>query len=219
VRRLAALLLAVSLHAGAAPFAVTVGGERLVLDTIPGLSDALPLGSPRVLELAESLTSASNRILLFALTDADIRRFSVAERPDLKRYMLLTTPNHLANERVTPAMFKLLIDDAQRDVGKPTAPADVVAFLDARPRGQATALEELKRGDTLYSLMLGARLPGEGGFFEKPQYLVSTSTFLLVRNKALQLQVYAQFEGAPDLDWLKFVTTRWIETLQRLNSR
>jgi hypothetical protein len=57
------LLAAVSLHCAAAPFAVRLGGERMVLDAPPGFADTLDLASPRLRELAESLTSASNRFL------------------------------------------------------------------------------------------------------------------------------------------------------------
>lgn len=216
---LATILLGAALHAGAAPFAVSVGGERLVLDAVPGLSDALPLGSPRIQEFAESLTSASNRILVFALTDADIRRFTQGDAADLKRYMLLTTPNYLANERVSTAQFRRLIEDAQRDTGKPAEVADIQKFLDERPRGQTTTLGQLRLTDNTYSVLVGARLPGDEGWFSKPKYLISSFTVLLVRNKALQLQVYSSPEEGLDMEWIRFVTERWIETLQRLNTR
>lgn len=219
MRLLAALLAAVALHAGAAPFTVSLGNDRVVLDSIPGMSDALPLGSPRIQELAESVTSASNRILLFALTDADIRRFGLGERTDLKRYMLAVTPNHLERERVTPQQFKVLIDDAQRDSGKPPEIADYMKHLDERPRGQPTALAQLRQTGEVYSVLLGTRLPDMGGWMSKAQYLVSTNTFLLVRNKALSLSVYSSYDGPQDLEWIRFVTERWIDTLQKLNNR
>ncbi len=215
----AALLAACALNAGAVPFAANIGGERVVLDSVPGLTDALPLGSPRVQEVAESLTSASNRILLFALTDADIRRFNVGERTDFKRYMLLATPNHLERERVSAEQFRLLIDDAQRDTGKPADIKDYAKHMDDRAEGQPTVLAELKRTPEMYSVLLGARVPGSGGFFAKAQYLITTTTFLLVRNKALSLSVYSNYDGPQDIEWIRFVTERWVETLQRLNAR
>lgn len=219
-RLAAALLAACALHAGAAPFAANIGGERVVLDSLPGLSDALPLGSPRVQEVAESLTSASNRILLFALTDGDIRRFTAGERTDFKRYMLLATPNHLERERVSAAQFKLLIDDAQRDTGKtPAEIADYAKYMDDRPHGQPTVLAELKRTPEVYSVLVGARVPETGGWLSKAQYLITSTTFLLLRNKALSLSVYSNYDGPQDVEWIRFVTERWVETLQRLNAR
>ncbi len=219
VRFLAALLAAVSLNASAAPFAVTLGGDRVVLDSIPGLSDALPLGSPRIQELAESLTSASNRILLFALTDADIRRFGLGERTELKRYMLAVTPNHLERERVTAAQFKLLIDDAQRDTGKPAEIVDYMKHLDGRPHGQPTMLAQIQQTGEVYSVLLGTRVPETGGWLSKPQYIVSSNSFLLVRQKALSVSVFSSYEGPQDIEWIRFVTERWIDTLRKLNAR
>src|SRR5207245_40310 len=84
VRMLAVLLLAAT-SAVAAPFAVQVGDTRLALDAPPGFADVQSTGSPRLYELAEALTSPSNRILLFALEDADVRRFSLGDSLELRR--------------------------------------------------------------------------------------------------------------------------------------
>jgi hypothetical protein len=87
VRILAALLAGFTIQCAAAPFAVQLGDARIVLDPPPGFSDTLQTGSPRLQELSESLTSASNRILLFAISDADLRRFGVGDSLELRRYM------------------------------------------------------------------------------------------------------------------------------------
>src|SRR5918912_2574109 len=87
---LAAALL--SCNASGAPFAVQLGDARVALDTPPGFSDVQATGSPRLLELAEALTSASNRIVLFALEDIDVRRFTVGDTPEFRRYCLAVTP-------------------------------------------------------------------------------------------------------------------------------
>lgn len=214
------LSLAAAFQAGAAPVIVSVGGERLVVDTVPGISDTMNLASPRLIDLAESLTTASNRILLFGLTDADIRRFMQGEKTDLKRYMLMTTPMHLERERVTAAQFKMLVDDAQRDAGAPPVGIDFKKHLDEQGKTRPVALEQLKQTDTIYSVLIGARLPDEGGFaswWSKPQYVLSTNTFLLVRNRALSLSVYSNYDTPADVEWIRFVTDRWIQTLQNLN--
>lgn len=218
--RIAAVLLAaVALHAHAAPFAVSIGGDRVVLDAIPGFTDTLPSGSPRLLELAESLTSASNRILLFALTDADVRRFGIGDRAELKRYMIAVTPGHLQRERVNAAQFRTLIADAQRDAGKPGEIADFRKHLDGLPHGRVAALAQLGEGEDLYSVLLGTRMPGESGFFSRDVYLVSTNTLLLVRGKALSLSVYSSYDSPADVEWIRFATGRWIDTLRQLNAR
>src|SRR5205809_8006090 len=100
---LAAFLLVGS--AVAAPFAIQVGDTKLGLDAPPGFADTSFTGSPRLQELAESLTSASNRILLFAVTDADLRRFTLGDPPEAKRYMIAVTPRGLERARITRAAF------------------------------------------------------------------------------------------------------------------
>ena len=89
MRLFALLLVAVSLECAADPFAVKVGEVRIGLDAPPGFADTGFTGSPRLQDMAETLTSASNRILLFALTDADLRRFMGGDRPEYKRYVIV----------------------------------------------------------------------------------------------------------------------------------
>src|SRR5205814_5652799 len=110
---LAAFLLVGS--AVAAPFAIQLGDTRLGLDAPPGFADTGFTGSPRLQELAETLTPASNRILLFAISDADLRRFSQGDNPDLRRYMIAVTPKGLEQQRVTSAMFGSFVADSMRE--------------------------------------------------------------------------------------------------------
>jgi hypothetical protein len=217
VRALAfTLLAALSLSCAAAPFAVRLGAERVALDTPPGFADTLDLGSPRIQELAESLTSASNRILLFALTDADLRRFTQGDAPDLRRYLLVATPRAMERERVGLSQFRAYAADAVRGMGNPAQPADLRKFLDAQPPGRPALLAELRRTPQAVSLLLGSRLPGPGG---KSVYLLTTTTLLLVQAKALNVSAYTGYDDDADLDWLRDATLRWIEELQRLNAR
>ena len=63
VRLLAVLITAFSLNCTAAPFAVQVGEARVGLDAPAGFADTTFTASPRLQELSEALTPASNRIL------------------------------------------------------------------------------------------------------------------------------------------------------------
>lgn len=220
---LAALLLAAA-PALAAPFAVQLGDIRIVLDTPPGFSDAAGSGSPRVLELAETLTSASNRILLFGITDADFRRFSVGDTPEMRRYLIAVTP--IAHERyyVSTKDFERYVSDVTRGLGKPPAISDYRKHLETAPEGQPQLLAELRREPALLSLMQGARLaPIETQHIWQPsrpdRLLLSTTTLLLLRQRALSLSIYTGYDSPEDLDWLAYTTKRWVEDLQRLNQR
>jgi hypothetical protein len=210
------LLSALSLGCAAAPFAVRLGTERVALDAPPGFADTLDLGSPRLQEMAESLTSASNRILLFALTDADLRRFTLGDAPDLRRYLLVATPRAMERERVGLAQFRSYAADLARGLGNPAQPADLRKFLDAQPPGRPALLAELRRTPQAVSLLLGSRLAGPEG---RSVYLLTTTSLLLTQAKALNISAYTGYEDDADLDWLRDTTLRWVDELQRLNER
>ncbi len=221
MRALACFLFATfTAAASAAPFAVQVGEARIGMDAPPGFADTGFTGSPRLQELAESLTSASNRILLFAISDLDLRKFMVGDPPELRRYMLAVTPKSLEREHVTRAMFEQLVGDALRAAGS-TAPPEKPAseHLDSQPAGKPYLLAELRREPEIVSLLQGTRLPPQGRFDEKPLYLLTTTTLMLLRGKSLNLTVYSAYEGQADVEWMRSITARWIGELQRLNNR
>ena len=219
---LAALLAAPPLTGAAAPYTVRLGTERIALDVLPGFTDTTDLASPRLQDLAASLTSPSNRVLLFALTDADLRRFQMGDPLDKKRrYVMAVTPKELERERVSANAFKAFVAESLRDLGKPEQFKDLPKFLEDRPIGLPNLLIEPKQGQTSVSLMQATRLtplPGERMFDRStPQYLVFTTTFVLVRGKALILTVYTLFYDSADIDWLKTASQRWADELLRLN--
>ena len=225
VRRLLAVLLLAALpfvsgHALAAPFGVQLGDTRLALDAPPGFADVQATGSPRLLELGEALTSASNRILLFALEDADVRRFTVGDTPDLRRYVIVVTPKGMERERVSTQAFGALVTESARELGPlPGEVIDLRRYLDSQPRGRASMLAELRKDPQTVSVLQGVRLPDNPEFRAPPRYLLSTTTLMLVRGRTLNATVYTIYESDADLQWIRATTGRWIEELQRLNNR
>ena len=219
VRSILVPLLLLVNSAMAAPFAVQMGDTRIALDAPPGFTDVQATGSPRLLELAEALTSASNRILLFALEDIDVRRFTVGDTPELRRYCLVVTPKQMENARVTQVAFRQLVADAMRDIGTPVPEGgDVRAHLD-KAAGRSALITELRRDQDVESILQGARMPDAPRGREAPKYLVSSTTLLLVRGRALNLSLYAVYDTPADIDWIRTTTLRWIEDVQRLNNR
>lgn len=216
---LAALVLAASAARGA-PFVVELGGERITLQAPPGYADTGFLASPRLHDLAEKTTSASNRVLLFAISDADLRSFMAGDPMELRRYMVAVTPKGLERERVTEAQFGAFVAEALRDLGPPAGTSDFRRHLEAQPEGRSVLLAELRRDPRLVSVLQGARLVFEGsGFFapSRTQYVLSTTSLVLLRGKALQLAVYTGFDSPADLEWITAATERWIAELVRLN--
>src|SRR5688572_21366743 len=116
MRTVLAALLVLAGNAFATPFAVQVGEARLGLDAPPGFTDTQFTGSPRLQEIGESLTSASNRVLLFALSDADLRRFTLGDQLELRRYMIAVTPRAMERERLSEGAFKSLVGNTRGDV-------------------------------------------------------------------------------------------------------
>ena len=218
----AALLAALSLQCAAAPFSVQMGPERVILDTPPGFSDSVDLSSPRLQDLAASLTSASNRVLMFALDDADMRRFMNGDPIEMKRYLLAVAPKGAERERASTEQFARIVADSLRDLGVPVATTDYIKHLETRPEGRPSLFAELKRVPTIMSVLQATRLPplrSRAWEAPTPQYLFFSTTLLLVHGKTLRLGVYALYDSPNDIDWVKDTTVRWTEQLQRLNSR
>lgn len=215
VRFFAGLLIGFSIQCAAAPFAVQVGEARIGVDAPSGFSDTTFTASPRLQELSESLTPASNRILLFALSDADLRRFTLGDPLDLRRYMIVVTPRSMERERVTEATFQQFIGESLTGLGAPPGEKDLVKYLDSRPTGTANLLAELRKDADVVSVLQGART--KGSFFERSKYMLSSTTLLLLRGKALSLSIYTQYDDPSDLEWIRATTTRWVDDLKRLN--
>ena len=83
-------------------------------------------------------------------------------------------------------------------------------------------LAELHREPALLSFMQGARFDAaEKRFFWEETvptaYLLSTTTLLLLRDRALSLSIYTGYGNQEDAAWLKQTTKRWIEELKRIN--
>lgn len=215
---LLALTASLSFQTQAAPFAVQVGDTRIGLDAPPGFADTGFTGSPRLQELAEALTSASNRILLFAISDGDLRRFTQGDQLELRRHMMVVTPRGMERERVSEGAFKAFVAESLRGLGQAPQGADYPRHLDSRPVGTMTLLAELRKDPDAVSVLQGTRTK-DGGMFKRSEYLLSTSTLLLVRGRALSLSVFTRYEDPADLDWIRVTTARWIDELKRLNPR
>jgi hypothetical protein len=216
-----ALLALAAAPALGVPFAVQIGPERVVLDTPPGFSDAMAHGSPRLNELAEMLTSPSNKILVFAISDADMRRFNTGERLSLRRYMLVATPKGMERTDVATEDFQRIVIESLRELGKPPETADYMKFLEEQPVGRAHLLKELRREPAFVSILQGSKLPPDPRIFDKrlDEYMLQTVTVMLARGRALNLSVYTGYGSQADLDWLADTTRWWVEELRRLNRR
>jgi hypothetical protein len=150
-----------------------------------------------------------------------MRRFNSGDAPELKQYLLVVTPKALEQERMSAADFDRYVRSGMQGMGKPVE-GDFTKVLEARRPGELVLISELARDPDALSVVRGLRLPPaeSGGLFStaKPsQYVLSTTTVILLRGKALTLSVTSGYEGRADLEWLRTTTLRWIEELRRLN--
>jgi hypothetical protein len=163
-------------------------------------------------------------VLLFAISDGDLRRFTVGDPPELRRYMLVATPKALQRERIAAPAFERMAAEAMRGFTPLPEGSDIAKALESQPVGQASALAELRRDPAVLSLLQGTRLqptriPRLFGSDERQNYLLSSSTLMLVRGKALNLHVFTAYDSAQDAAWLRTATAQWVDQLQRLNGR
>ena len=211
--------LAAGRPASAAPFLVDIGGVRLALDAPVGFADTGFTGSPRLQEIAESLTSASNRILLFAITDTDLRSFTVGDRPELKRYAIVVTPRSFERDWVSPTRFATYASDSMGALGPRPPAGDYKKYLDKQPLSQVSALADVRKDRDILTVLLGVRLPPLNPKSEEPRYMLSTTTLAWLRGKVLSFSFFAEYNDPADADRLLQATQRWIDDTFRLNKR
>jgi hypothetical protein len=133
--------------------------------------------------------------------------------------MVVVTPRHMERERITQEAFTGFVLSSLQGLGDPLPKgADQRAFLDAAP-GKMQLLGELRRDPEVVSVLQGVRVAPTGRTNEPAYYGLSTTSLLLVRGKALNLSVYSAYDSPADLEWIRSITVRWVEDLQRLNAR
>jgi len=225
MRILAALLAAhlafLAPDCAAAPFGVQIGNTRLVMDTPPGFTNTIDIASPRLQDLAATLTASSNRVLVFGLTDEDYRKFTLGDPAEFRRYLIAVTSRGAESENLSTEVFGKMTEESLRGLGEIVKPPDLIVFLETQPIGRKHLLAELRKESTVVSVMQTARLPPLPGrrFFDSstPQYEITSETLMLVRGKALRFSIFSLYSSPADADWLRATTERWIDELRRLN--
>jgi hypothetical protein len=193
-----------------------------VLDAPSGYADTTYLGSPRLQDLAESLTPASNRVLLFAISDDDLRKFTLGDPPDFRRYMVVVTSKSQERERLSEAAFRRLADAMRSASPAPQAGTDPMKLIEKQGVGKAATLVELRNDATVVSQLQGTRLeptkiPGLFSSDVRQNYMLSSATLMILRGHPVNLAVFTLYGSPEDAAWVRAVTLRWIDELQRLN--
>lgn len=203
----------------AAPVGIMFGPDRLMLDTPAGFSDSAGFHSPRLTEIAETLGGASNRVLVFALSDDDVRRFSAGDPLELRRYLLAVTPRAKERERMSPAQFSEVMQDLTRTVGVPPSPPDYRNYLVKRAPGIPHLLVDLRRDPQILSVLHGTMVsPPETGWKERPAvFKLSSTTLAQIAGRALYISAFSAYDSPADVLWIQAITDQWVQELQRLN--
>jgi hypothetical protein len=114
--------------------------------------------------------------------------------------------------------FRALAGEMQRELKQLPPAGDYQKYLESQPPGAVSMLAELRKDAGAMSVLQGTRSKGRG-FFESSKYLLSSTSLVLLRGKALTLSIFTQYENAADLEWIRLVTSRWIDDLKKLNGR
>jgi hypothetical protein len=146
-----------------------------------------------------------------------MRRFTLGDQLELRRYMAAFTSRAAERERITESAFKTMADDLQRELANLPA-GDLQKHLEAQPPGAVSTLAALRRDPDAIAVLQGTRAKGRT-FFEKSTYYLSSTSVVLLRGKAVTLSVSTQYDQPADLEWIRAVTARWIDELKRLNNR
>lgn len=218
---IAGATLLLSSAAGAAPFSVQLGSDRVTLDTPPGFSETAAYGSPRLTEIAENLAEASSRVLAFALSDADARRFSVGDSLQLRNYLLAVTPRSKERERMDAAQYATLVEESGRNLGiPPQGVTDFKKYLEGRPPGQPHLLADFRRDAQVITLLYGTMIPQPQAWWaadKPPLFKISTLTLMNIGGHAVYLYAFSGYDTPGDVNWIKAISETWTEQLQRLN--
>ena len=78
-------------------------------------------------------------------------------------------------------------------------------------------LAVLRNDARMLSIMRGNMRPLQGAWREKPVLRLNTITLVLIGGRAFYVSAFSAYDGPADLAWIKTVTERWIEDLERLN--
>ena len=161
-------------------------------------------------------------MLVFALADADARRFAGGDALDLRRYLLAVTPRAKERERIGAAQFADLVDVAERDINASfQSPPDYRIYMQGRPAGQTTLLQKLRRDPKAISLLYGTMVPQPPPSIwredKPPVFKLSTTTLALIGGRAVYLSAFSAYDSPADVFWIRSITETWLEELQRLN--
>jgi hypothetical protein len=133
--------------------------------------------------------------------------------------MIAVTPKELERERVNAQRFDQFALAVLRELGEQVpAGKGFTEHFDQQPAGKPSLLAELRRDAEVVSVLSGARVQPQSRP-QKPQYVLSSTSLMLLRGKLLSLEVYGAYESPADLEWIRAITVRWIDELQRLNAR
>ncbi len=206
----------------AAPFGVQLGPDRLTIDTPAGFADTAGFGSPRLTEIAETMADPGSRVLVFALSDSDARRFAAGDALELRRYLLASTPRARERERMTAAQFAEIVAEIERNIDPAfSSPENYRPYLMERPAGQAHLLAKLRRDAQVINLLYGTMIPQPPPKFWReappPSYKLTSTAVALIGGRAVYVSAFSTYESPADVIWTRSITESWVQELQRLN--
>lgn len=228
-----AIALACSGALGQSPrsaITATVGDAKIMLVAPKGDFAQVTAEVPELARLGKEFTPPSNRLLAHFVRTSDLQPKTAGRNVVFTRYFLVQTSLKGESIAVDPGQFgraKKIFHAQQAEMLTKLDPP-VAALAPRIDKLKAAELAGLKPGDFLpagiyqdteRALSFGtlSRLQYTEGSYKAESLMLTVTTILLIKQKAIFLYTYARFNGPADLAWAKSTSLAWSNEILALN--
>jgi hypothetical protein len=211
-----------------------VAGVRVSLPVPAGFADAAT-AAPQLKGVMDNVIPAPmGRRLAIFVSEADVATFKAGRGAALDRYFMVYLSRTLEPMRLDAGEFKDIRDlfrNQQAALLKALQPKTQAVMNDSARTlrdkygyliqslsvGEMVPLGVFHESDTSVSMGMLSKLKTviAGKAVETPQ--MSSTTAALVKTKVVGMSVHATYGSPADIDWVKRVTTEWVQALSRSN--
>ncbi len=212
---------------------VTIGEQEVFI--LPPVEFVDPaVAAPELVEIGKKMVAPTNRLLAIYIPTQELKNHLAGKEIDLNRYSMLQTSN-AAQKLVMSQHFFDAIKQTVKDQSS-SQTAEMVAKAQTHVNSAAASIGKIiddktfaiKINDfksmglfnetpTSISTVGSSNVFSRAGGEAESTPIVYASTVVLVKGKALFLYTYSGYRTSADLQWVKDVSTRWADEIQRSN--
>jgi hypothetical protein len=207
-----------------------VGDAKIMLVAPKGDFAQVTSAVPELARLGQEFTPPTNRLLAHFVRTPDLQPKTASRNVVFTRYFLVQTSLKGEPIAVDPDQFgraKKIFHGQQAEMLAKLDPP-VAALVPRVGKLKAAELDGLKPGDffpagifqdTDRALSFGtlSRLQYTEGKYKAESLMLTVTTILLIKQKAIFLYTYTKFNGPADLAWAKSTALAWSNEILALN--